>query len=199
MVGASAALPGRQGGRNMAARRARDGGHSEVSGVDSDSGKSTAETVDVGGVRYAVDTVGLRSTWDRQSRFLAEYAKCRTKATASKAAGVNRDTVHSWEVADKLGFRHRLAASDELFTDSLEDFAHYIARQLGPKNSPLLLITLLNRHLPHLYRPNVLPTDEKSKEVLKEIRQLVGEEKDTPGGRVGKVVGSAGVDGAKST
>lgn len=111
-------------------------------------------------------------TWRAQECFLDEFAVTRTKTGAGRRSGVHRETARLWERDDVFGFRERLQRAGDAFRDALEEHALSIVRQLGPTNSPLLLITLLNRHLPEVYRTNVVMVDETPKDLLKELRNL---------------------------
>ena len=111
-----------------------------------------------------------KRTWEAQDRFLRVFARTRTKTKSSEAAGVHRDTARRWESDNVLGFQARLAVANEVFTDGLEQKALDLVRDLTPTNSPLLLITLLNRHLPEVYRPGVVVPDDRAKEVLEFLR-----------------------------
>ena len=111
-----------------------------------------------------------KRTREAQDRFLEAFARDGTVLRASKATGVGRTTVYDWERGDVQGFRHRYENARHAFRESLEAHALDIAQQLGPTNSPLLLITLLNANWPEKYRQNVVVTDDTAKDVLKELK-----------------------------
>jgi hypothetical protein len=113
-----------------------------------------------------------KATWHRQERFLVQYRRTRTKTEAARYAGINPSTERLWVIRDALGYVARLADADKAFCDGLETFALDIVRQLGPRNSPLLLITLLNRHLPDLYRPNATIPDDTARDILARIQGM---------------------------
>ena len=113
-----------------------------------------------------------RKVLKEQDRFLELYEKSRAKGTSATATGVVRETVRLWEKKDILGFKKRLAEADEKFCDALEQRALALIEDMSIKNSPLLLITLLNANLPHKYRPNVIVPDETAKDMLQELRKL---------------------------
>ena len=116
-----------------------------------------------------------KNTWTRQDRFLRAFAVCRTKSTAARAAGIDRNTVIYWERHDTLGFKERLAYADEVFLNSLEDLALNRVRAQKPSDNPTLLIMLLNGNLPDKYRPNSIAPSETMTETLQAMKQAVRE------------------------
>ena len=117
-----------------------------------------------------LDTVDKR-TWEDQDRFLAAFAKCRTKSTSARLAGIGRSTVYWWEGKDHLGFKDRLREAGEAFCDMLENKARDLAMELKPGQNPLILITLLNANLPDKYRPNSIAPSETMTETLQAMKQ----------------------------
>ena len=123
-----------------------------------------------------LDTVDKR-TWEDQDRFLAAFAKCRTKSTSARLAGIGRSTVYWWEGKDHLGFKDRLREAGEAFCDMLENKARDLAMELKAGQNPLILITLLNANLPDKYRPNSVVPSETMTDVLRAMKQAVREHK----------------------
>ena len=110
-----------------------------------------------------------KARYDTQTKFLRGLAVGGTNLAGLSMSGVHRRTIWQWKTDDTLGFRERYDKAKEHFTDSLETIALNLVKQLGPGNSPVLLITLLNANLPEKYRPNVTVSDDTAKETLNAI------------------------------
>ena len=104
---------------------------------------------------YSARTRGL------QAAFLAAYVEAGTISAACAAVpgGLSLQAVRNWDQGDVLGFSAAYADARLRFADSLEQVAFErissdpaTARGRG---SDLLLITLLNSHLPAKYRQSV--------------------------------------------
>lgn len=109
----------------------------------------------------------------KQDAFLAAYANAGTIYRAAPAASITRRQVLNWRTDDALGFRARFELAQRAFAESLEDLAmQRILEPAGNRGSDVLLMAMLNAHLPEKYRPNVVLSDESSKDVLKELQQI---------------------------
>ena len=148
---------------NGSDNRIRNGSENDSENLSAKSSHSSQEKVP-----SALDARIL----GQQGRFLEQYARTRTKTTAARYAGIHRTTVRLWEVNDTLGFRAKLAAASEVFTDSLEQFAVETAFQMKPNGSPILLLSLLNANLPEKYRSGMAERDDTVKNVLAELKQI---------------------------
>jgi len=58
------------------------------------------------------------------------------------------------------------------FKDGLIEIAMTRIREQGAKDSPLLLITMLNAYIPERFRPNTIATEEVARETISELRKL---------------------------
>jgi len=120
----------------------------------------------------AKETQHEKETKQKQSTFLKVYAAGASIASAAKAAGTTRWTVKRWVEADKNDFRNLYENAQNDFKDSLIEMAMRRLNEQQAKDSPLLLITMLNAYIPERFRPNTLATEEVAKETITELRKL---------------------------
>ena len=71
---------------------------------------------------------------------------------------------------DIQGFKERFEEAKHNFREMLQDLAVNRVKDQGPKDNPILLITLLNAHWADKYRPQTVVVDDTAKEVLGEMR-----------------------------
>ena len=106
----------------------------------------------------------------RQNYFLRAYAEYGTITSACKAVSIDRKTAHRWVSGDMQGFRDRFQEAREEFADSLEEMAFERLKEQGPRDNPVLLITMLNAHKPNKYRPQASNDDESARQILFEMK-----------------------------
>jgi len=106
----------------------------------------------------------------RQDIFLSHYSELGSIRAASEASGMSRSTPHQWVKDDKHGFAKRFEDAKHDFREMLQDLAVNRVKDQGPKDNPVLLITLLNAHWAEKYRPKESGVDETAKDTLKVLR-----------------------------
>ena len=107
----------------------------------------------------------------RQDIFLSHYSELGSIRAASEASGMSRSTPHQWVKDDKHGFAKRFEDAKHDFREMLQDLAVNRVKDQGPKDNPVLLITLLNAHWAEKYRPKESGVDETAKDTLKVLRE----------------------------
>ena len=133
-------------------------------------------------------TIRQQRSYIRQERFLEGYAAGGTKAAGVRALLLELEPVKDpwqlvkrWVLEDVIGFRDRFDTAQQKYNSLLEDKLHELIDGLKPGQNPLLLITALNANIPEKYRPNVIVVDERPKELLNEVKNLVkAQKKDAP-------------------
>jgi hypothetical protein len=115
------------------------------------------------------DTIKKR-TAEKQDRFLKAYSIAGTVTTAAIAAGIHRDTPYRWNKNDTNGFAKRFVDAQAEFSDHIESVA--FERVRSGQGSDLLLITLLNAHIPEKYRANRRRITDNGIEVIKKLTHL---------------------------
>ena len=105
-----------------------------------------------------------------RDRFLAAYEKCGTIKSASKAAGINRETVRRWQNGDKLGFRVRFQSAQETFREELEEIM--FERLRDSKCHPVLIIFALKGHWREKYGDVQTSVDDTPREILNELKAI---------------------------
>jgi len=113
----------------------------------------------------------------RQDTFLLLYAEVGSIRAASAELGINRRTPLRWVEGDVQGFKERFADAKHNFREMLQDLAVSRVKDQGPRDNPVLLITLLNAHWSEKYRPQTTVVDDTAKEVLSEMRKRFKETK----------------------
>jgi len=108
---------------------------------------------------------------EKQKQFLEAYEKYGTVRNACKAIGISRSpTYEKWMTNNVQDFKTRLTTARESFREMLEDIALDRIRAQGPKDNPVLLITMLNANWPEKYRSQASVSDSTAKDLLKEWR-----------------------------
>jgi len=105
----------------------------------------------------------------QQEEFLKAYASRGTIRAAAMAAGVERITVNVWKKDPVFRDKFELAKDD--FREQLEEIAFQRLKEQTSKDNPVLLLALLNAHIPERYRPRETPVNETAKETLLEMRR----------------------------
>ncbi len=122
-----------------------------------------------------------RTRAKRQEKFLRLFVEHGTITWAAEAAGIHRDTVYDWQHTDANGFAARFQSAQRGFADSLEHKAFWrIEHPEGNRGGDVLLITMLNAHLPDKYRPNAVVSDETARETLRALREAAKAPKPSP-------------------
>ena len=115
------------------------------------------------------------ATQARQGAFIAAYGEVGSLRKAAEASRVPRATVISWVQRDTYGFKAKYEASREMFREYLQDIAVQRVKDQGPKDNPVLLITLLNAHWPEKYRRDGNTVTDEVKEMMVEWKKWVRE------------------------
>lgn len=106
---------------------------------------------------------------ESQEEFLRAYSAFGTIRAAAKAADIDRSTVSVWRKSES--FREKFDSAKDDFREQLEEIAFQRLKEQGPKDNPVLLITLLNAHIPERYRPKETPPNEEGKEFMRDMRR----------------------------
>ena len=117
------------------------------------------------------------TTQARQSAFIAAYGEVGSLRKAAEAAMVPRGTVLGWVQGNIYGFKAKYETSREIFREHLQDIAVQRTKDQGPKDNPVLLITLLNAHWPEKYRRDGNVVTNEVKEMMGEWKRWVRETK----------------------
>jgi len=115
------------------------------------------------------------ATQARQSAFIAAYGEVGSIRRASEAASVSRSTVAGWISKDIYNFKTKYETAREMFREFLQDVAVQRVGDQGPRDNPLLLITLLNAHWPEKYRRDANVVTNEVKEMMSEWKRYVRE------------------------
>lgn len=113
----------------------------------------------------------------RQSAFIAAYGQVGSIRKAAAASDVPRATAESWIYNDVKGFKAKYEAARATFREYLQDIAVERVKDQGPKDNPVLLITLLNAHWPEKYRRDGNVVSNEVKEMMAEWKRWVGKSK----------------------
>lgn len=123
------------------------------------------------GIDFSALGTTKRSTLAHQDAFLAAFSRDGTIYRAAPAVGITRMTVQNWNNDNTMNFRDRFQVAQGTFAESLEDTAmQRIANPSGNRGSDVLLMAMLNAHLPAKYRQNIVVTDDTAKDVLKQLQ-----------------------------
>jgi hypothetical protein len=107
----------------------------------------------------------------RQDAFLVAFGEVGSIRSAASAAGVGRSTVSDWISKDIQGFRMRMEAARHVFREYLQDMAFERVKNQKPDANPVLMITLLNRFWPEVFRRDAYRADDPAKEVMMDLRK----------------------------
>ena len=108
-----------------------------------------------------------------KKQFLDEYKKQRTISSAISGLKVNRDTIYEWFKQDPE-FKQRFDEEKIAVGESLESNAFRLIDEMMVENDykrPLLLITMLNAHLPERYKQSD-NTGDDSRQLISEFRKM---------------------------
>ena len=115
-------------------------------------------------------TPGEIATYDRQTRFLSNFARLGTTLKAAEATGIDRGTVYDWVNGDSYGFRERMANSHADFAEAVEDVVFHDV--FGPKPHPILLMFTMKAHNRAKYGDQVVVVNDNASELLAAVRGL---------------------------
>jgi hypothetical protein len=105
--------------------------------------------------------------------FLNEYRKQRTISSAISGLKVNRDTIYEWFKEDPE-FKQKFDEEKLAVGESLESKAFQLIDNMvkkGDYGRPVLLITMLNAHLPERYKQSD-NTGDDSRQLISEFRKM---------------------------
>jgi len=111
--------------------------------------------------------------------FLKEFAKSRAISAAVSKIGISRDTIYEWFKQDPA-FKQEFDDSKLAVGEGLESKAFYLIDKMvekGDYGRPVLLITMLNAHLPERYKQTDTTGDD-SRQLISEFRKMAKEKKD---------------------
>ena len=111
--------------------------------------------------------------------FLKEFAKSRAISAAGSKIGISRDTIYEWFKQDPA-FKQEFDDSKLAVGEGLESKAFYLIDKMvekGDYGRPVLLITMLNAHLPERYKQTDTTGDD-SRQLISEFRKMAKEKKD---------------------
>ena len=120
-------------------------------------------------------------TYDREKMkvlFLKEYAKSKTVSSAVTKLKISRDTVYDWFKQDPE-FKQEFDDAKLAVGEGLESKAFQLIDNMvekGDYGSPVLLITMLNAHLPERYKQTDT-TNDSSKQLISEFRKMAKDKK----------------------
>jgi hypothetical protein len=109
----------------------------------------------------------------RMDAFIAAYGEVGTIRKAAQAAEISRSTVKHWIRTNLYDFKLKYEASKEVFREYIQDLALEKVKGQGPKDNPVLHITLLNAHWPEKYRRDASAVTNEMKEMMIEWKSWV--------------------------
>ena len=110
--------------------------------------------------------------------FLQEYKISRTVSSAVSKLEVNRDTIYEWFKQDPE-FKQNFDDEKLAIGEGLESTAFTLIDKMlekGDYGRPVLLITMLNAHLPERYKQTDT-TNDSSKQLISEFRKMAKDKK----------------------
>ena len=113
-----------------------------------------------------------------KKQFLDNYKESKTISSAVSGLKVNRDTIYEWFKQDPE-FKQRFDEEKIAVGESLESNAFRLIDQMMVENDykrPLLLITMLNAHLPERYKQSD-NTGDDSRQLISEFRKMAKSKK----------------------
>jgi len=105
--------------------------------------------------------------------FLNKYREQRTISSAISGLKVNRDTIYEWFKEDPE-FKQKFDEEKLAVGESLESKAFQLIDNMvkkGDYGRPVLLITMLNAHLPERYKQSD-NTGDDSRQLISEFRKM---------------------------
>jgi len=118
---------------------------------------------------------------DLKKKFLTEFGKTRTISSAVSGLPVGRNSIYEWFKEDSE-FKQKFDDARLAVGESLESTAFTLIDRMlqsGDYSRPLLLITMLNAHLPERYRAND-NTGDDSRQLISEFRKMAKIKKPKP-------------------
>jgi len=118
---------------------------------------------------------------DLKKKFLKKFNQTRTISSAVSGLPVGRNSIYEWFKEDSE-FKQSFDDAKLAVGESLESTAFTLIDRMlesGDYSRPLLLITMLNAHLPERYRAND-NTGEDSKQLISEFRKMAKVKKPKP-------------------
>tara|TARA_R110000765_G_C18664208_1_gene577242 strand:+ start:136 stop:567 length:432 start_codon:yes stop_codon:yes gene_type:complete len=118
---------------------------------------------------------------DLKKKFLTEFGKTRTISSAVSGLPVGRNSIYEWFKEDSE-FKQKFDDARLAVGESLESTAFTLIDRMlqsGDYSRPLLLITMLNAHLPERYRAND-NTGDDSRQLISEFRKMAKTKKPKP-------------------
>ena len=113
--------------------------------------------------------------------FLQEYKISRTVSSAVSKLEVNRDTIYEWFKQDPE-FKQNFDDEKLAIGEGLESTAFTLIDKMlekGDYGRPVLLITMLNAHLPERYKQSD-NTGDDSRQLISEFRKMAKTKKPKP-------------------
>lgn len=108
----------------------------------------------------------------RKKRFLLAFTEWGSIKKACEQVNISRPTYKSWLSRDYV-FANDFAEAKRTFAEELEELAYERVRNPDKgRGSDILLLGLLNAHIPDKYRPAAVMNDESAREVISELRKL---------------------------
>ena len=110
--------------------------------------------------------------------FLKEYSKSKTISSSVTKLKVSRDTVYEWFKQDPE-FKQEFDDAKLAVGEGLESKAFQLIDNMvekGDYGRPVLLITMLNAHLPERYKQTDT-TNDSSKQLISEFRKMAKDKK----------------------
>tara|TARA_R100000315_G_C5163526_1_gene94158 strand:- start:80 stop:514 length:435 start_codon:yes stop_codon:yes gene_type:complete len=108
-----------------------------------------------------------------KAHFLKEYDKTKTVSTAISGLPIHRKTLYNW-FRDDPDFKQEFDDAKLAIGESLESKAFTLIDKMiekGDYGKPVLLITMLNAHLPERYRQQE-NAGEDSRQLISEFRRM---------------------------
>lgn len=118
---------------------------------------------------------------DLKKKFLTEFGKTRTISSAVSGLPVGRNSIYEWFKEDSE-FKQKFDDAKLAVGESLESTAFTLIDRMlqsGDYSRPLLLITMLNAHLPERYRAND-NTGDDSRQLISEFRKMAKKKQAKP-------------------
>ena len=113
----------------------------------------------------------LRVRQPKKRAFLIAYAACGVVSKASLAAKIHRSTHTAWLRSDP-DYADAFTQAQESFGDLLQEEALARIQAQSHRDSPLLLLAMLNANVPTKFRNNAPPSDGIATTVLERLRDF---------------------------
>jgi len=116
-----------------------------------------------------------------KDNFIKEFMKSRTISSAVSKVPVSRDTIYEW-FKDDSEFKQRFDEEKLAVGEGLESKAFQLIDKMvekGDYGRPVLLITMLNAHLPERYKQSD-NTGDDSRQLISEFRKMAKKKQAKP-------------------